>query len=74
MSDSLLLTTKLLKTTDKYIQILQMSGIQTVSDLLYYLPRTYEDRENIKTLDQFQLDKNIQSFKVLVSEKKYIPQ
>lgn len=74
MSDSFLLTAKLLKTTDKYIQILQINNIHTVSDLLYYLPRTYEDREHIKTLDQFELDKSIQSFKVLVVEKKYIPQ
>lgn len=50
------------------------SDINTVQDLLYYLPRTYEDRANIKTLNQFQLDNSVQSFKICVVDKKFIPQ
>ena len=74
MSDSLLLTTRLLKTTEKYIQLLQAHGIKTVSDLLHYLPRTYEDRQQIKTLDQFENKPTSQSFRVCIVDKKYIPQ
>lgn len=40
----------LLKTTSKYLSVLEKSWINTPKDFLEYFPRTYEDRSNIKTL------------------------
>lgn len=51
----------LLKTTPKYIALLAKNGIVTVQDLLQYFPRTYEDRSNLKMLDEL-----TQSEKVMV--------
>lgn len=50
-----------LKTTSKYINILQENWIKNIRDLLLYFPRTYEDRSNIKTLDE--IDQNSFFFK-----------
>ena len=38
---------RLLKTTDRYVAILQSNGIFTLKDLLNYFPRTHEDRQSI---------------------------
>ena len=40
---------KILKTTDKYIALLQINGIFTVKDFLHYFPRTHEDRQTISS-------------------------
>lgn len=45
-----------IKTTSKYIKILEENWIKTVRDLLTYFPRTYEDRSNMKTLDEINKD------------------
>jgi len=44
----------IIRTTNKYISILEKNWIKTVRDLLQYFPRTYENRENIRTLDQLE--------------------
>ena len=41
---------KLLKTTDKFVTILASNAITSPEDLLWYFPRTYEDRREIKPL------------------------
>jgi len=41
-----------LKTTPKYIKILATAGIMTVKDFLQYFPRAYEDRSNIRNLNE----------------------
>ncbi|MCF7835362.1 ATP-dependent DNA helicase RecG [Candidatus Gracilibacteria bacterium] len=46
----------LLKTTSKYLSVLEKSGINTPKDFLEYFPRTYEDRSNIKTLGDISSD------------------
>ncbi|MBP7008039.1 hypothetical protein KBB05_05005 [Patescibacteria group bacterium] len=38
---------RLLKTTDRYVAILQSNGIFTLKDLFNYFPRTHEDRQSI---------------------------
>ncbi len=42
----------LLKTTPRYISILANNWINTIQDFLQYFPRAYEDRSNIRPLDQ----------------------
>ena len=66
---STVLTTKLLKTTWKQIGILAMNDITTVEDLLRYFPRTYEDRTQIKTIDQVTFDWTSQVIKWRVTKK-----
>ena len=34
------------------LKLLQRLGIQTMEDLLYYLPRRYEDRRKIKSISE----------------------
>ena len=46
----------LLKTTPKYISILEKNGILTIKDFLQYFPRTYEDRSTIKPLNSLQVN------------------
>lgn len=46
----------LLSTTSKYLDLLAQNWIHTPEDLLHYFPRTYEDRREIKQLDQLLLD------------------
>lgn len=47
----MLLTAKLLHTTDAYIKSLEKSGVKTVYDMINHYPRDYEDRTNV--LDSF---------------------
>ncbi|HCB50997.1 TPA: hypothetical protein DEP21_00095 [Patescibacteria group bacterium] len=62
---------KTLKTTSKYISILERNNIKTDKDLLQYFPRTYEDRSNIRTLDQLIYnEKGIASTKGKIISKK----
>lgn len=63
------LTTKLLKTTGKQIGILSLNGITTTDDLLRYFPRTYEDRTQIKTIDQIVYDGSSQVLKWRIIKK-----
>lgn len=42
----------LLKTTPLYIKLLAQNGINTMRDFFNYFPRAYEDRANIKPLNQ----------------------
>ncbi|HKL44422.1 MAG TPA: ATP-dependent DNA helicase RecG [Candidatus Absconditabacterales bacterium] len=61
-----------LKTTQRYINILQKNGISDLKDFLQYFPRDYENRKDIITLDQINLnDKVSVSVKGFVTEKKF---
>jgi len=42
----------LLKTTPKYIALLEKNWIQTAKDFLQYFPRAHEDRANIRNLNE----------------------
>lgn len=42
----------LLKTTSKYIAILEKNGITSLKDFLQYFPRAYEDRSTIRNLNE----------------------
>lgn len=61
---------KILKTTSKYITLLQNYWINNIEDLFLYFPRTYEDRTKIKNLNEILIDNNIQTIKWQVLEKK----
>ncbi|MBU0626358.1 hypothetical protein KKG31_06870 [Patescibacteria group bacterium] len=60
----------LLRTTPKYVSLLAQNGIVTVQDFLQYFPRAYEDRSNLKTLNEINQDsmffKNEKNEKVMV--------
>lgn len=61
-----------LKTTQRYINILQKNWISDLKDFLQYFPRDYENRKDIITLDQINLnDKVSVSVKWFVTEKKF---
>ncbi len=63
----------LLSTTSKYLDLLAMNGIRTPEDLLHYFPRTYEDRREIKNIDQLIVDQNVaQTVKGKVTKKALI--
>jgi len=59
-----------LKTTDRYIAILNSNGIFSLKDFFNYFPRTHEDRQNITTLGGLSQDVGKQSIKALVTDKK----
>ena len=65
---------KLLRTTDRYIAILNVNGIFSLKDLLNYFPKTHEDRLLIQ--DSFQVQESLedpkqkQRVRVFVTEKK----
>jgi RecG-like helicase len=46
----------LLKTTPKYISLLDKNWIQNPKDFLQYFPRTYEDRTKIRNLNELIFD------------------
>lgn len=54
---------KFLKTTDKIANILSEYNIKTPQDFFYYFPKSYEDRTQIKTIDQLVPDQK-QTLKV----------
>lgn len=63
-----------LKTTQKYIDILNANNIFSCKDLLEYFPRTYEDREHILNLSQLEIgNKESVAVKGFIEEKKFIP-
>jgi len=41
-----------LKTTSRYIALLESNGIHSVKDFLYYFPRSYEDRSKMTKLSE----------------------
>ncbi len=70
----------LLKTTPKYLWLLEKNWISTPKQFLQYFPRTYEDRTQIRTLDNLIFDEkgntttkwNIISKKVFMRWRKKI--
>ena len=63
---------KQLKTTVRYISILEKAWIRNSKDFLQYFPRNYENREDLITLDQINLeDKVVISVKWLITDKKF---
>lgn len=63
-----------LRTTNKYISILEKNGITSIKDLLQYFPRTYEDRTIIKPLWELTVnEKWIATTKGKIIEKKFSP-
>lgn len=58
-----------LRTTAKYIKILNEYGIHSLKDLLLTFPRTYEDRKTIKNLDTVTLDWSLQTVKWYIIKK-----
>lgn len=64
----------ILHTTDRYTKLLAENGICTLKDFFNNFPRTYEDRSQIKPLDQLVFDeKGKTATKGLITEKKYVP-
>ena len=63
--------TKALKTTARYTSILNKNWINSVRDFLQYIPRTYENRESLLTLDQINLQDRslVCSVKWLITDK-----
>ena len=45
---------KFLKTSDRFVRILNQEWIQTPKDFFYYFPKDYEDRTQIKKVSQLQ--------------------
>ncbi|NOZ43647.1 MAG: hypothetical protein GXP45_00460 [bacterium] len=65
---------KTLKTTSKYKQILNDNNIFSIKDFLLYFPRDYENRENLKLLQDINFDdKDTVSVKIQVLGKKLLP-
>lgn len=62
---------KEIRTTKKYSTLLASNGIQSIKELLEYFPRTYEDRSQIKTLQEITTDNRVQTVKWYVTEKKF---
>lgn len=62
----------ILKTTSKFISTLNNNGITTPKQFFQYFPRTYEDRTQIKTLNQVITDWSIQIVKWIIISKAVI--
>lgn len=63
---------KTLRTTSKYVELLNANNIKSVKDLLEYFPRTYENREDLINLSQIPtLIENPISVKWYITEKKF---
>ena len=64
----------LLHTTARYATILQQNGIATLKDFFNNFPRTYEDRSQIKPLDELIFDdKGKTATKGFITSKTYVP-
>lgn len=61
-----------LKTTVSYISILSSSGINTLQDFFMFFPRGYEDRTNIKNLNEIKFDGTQQSTKWKIIDKNMV--
>ena len=62
---------KTLHTTTPYISKLAENGYGTARDLLLYFPRAYEDRTNIKKLEEL-VEDEVQTVKLKVVKKNII--
>ena len=63
-----------IKTTPRYIKLLEAEGISTPRQLLEYFPRDYEDRQNLVMLDTITPETTEKVIsKVKIIEKKIIP-
>ncbi len=63
-----------LKTTTKYVSILESNGIKTIKDLLHYFPRSYEDRSFIQPLSELLInEKWVATTKGRIIQKKFSP-
>jgi ATP-dependent DNA helicase RecG len=62
-----------LKTTPRYIELLEQAGIKTIKDFLEYFPRTYEQRDAVKTLELPIDESSTMTFRALVISKKVTP-
>lgn len=51
------------QTTGAYVAKLALGGITKAEDLLRYFPRAYEDRTQIKRLQDIILDESVQTVK-----------
>ncbi|MDR0282571.1 MAG: hypothetical protein LBI53_04680 [Candidatus Peribacteria bacterium] len=61
----------LLRTTSRYVGILEQNGITTLKDFFNYFPRAYEDRSNIRPLNDLVFDeKGKTATKGMVTQKK----
>jgi ATP-dependent DNA helicase RecG len=63
---------QLLRTTDKFVNILASEHITTADDLLRYFPRTYEDRRHLSTVATLTFDETLQTVKLQVIKKSLI--
>lgn len=62
---------QLLKTTSRYITILEQNGITNLKDFFNNFPRAYEDRSQIKPLDELVFDeKGKTATKGMITQKK----
>lgn len=64
---------QILKTSPRYLALLDQAGIRTVKDFLQTFPRTHEDRSHIKPIHALDCDGSIESIKAQVTHKKLIP-
>lgn len=63
---------KQLRTTARYISILEKNRIHNLKDFFQYFPRDYENRKELITLDKVNLEAKIAiSVKWLITEKKF---
>jgi len=61
----------LLRTTSRYVTILEQNGITTLKDFFNYFPRAYEDRSNIRPLNDLIFDeKGKTATKGMIVQKK----
>lgn len=64
---------EILRTTAKFIEILQINDIKTVKDFLSYIPRTYETRGEVTDIQSLDLQNpNKQSVLVQIIDKKLV--
>jgi len=62
-----------LKTTSRYINLLQENGITTIKDFLQYFPRDYEDRTQLKNINELTPEENIITIQAKIIDKKLLP-
>lgn len=63
---------KILWTTSKYIDILTQEWFDSPEKLLWYFPRTYEDRSDIRPLDALKFDDTTEITKAKVTNKSMV--
>ena len=63
---------KSLKTSSRYINILEHSSIQNMEDFFLYMPRDYEDRTEIKKISEIIIDWTTQTVKWVLLKKNMV--